>query len=333
MKGKIDLKRDLLIFCLAGVLLTVASAYVLREQAVFVFLTACVFTVLFVFIISRRNRRIGKLADEVTHFLHGFTEISFASAEEGELSILEAEIGKMVQKLRTQTELLQKDKSFLADSIADISHQIRTPLTSLNLIATHLGTPGQPKERIRELLREMETLLIHVDWLVETLLKISKLDAGIVSMQSVCVLVAELIKQATELFLIPMELKHQQLLYHIPDGVSFLGDMLWMKEALMNVVKNCMEHIGEGGKIEITAEENAVYTEIRIFDNGPGIDEEDLPHLFERFYKGKNSSEKSVGIGLALARSIVNRQGGVITAHNKKSGGAEFVIRFYKSIL
>lgn len=101
----------------------------------------------------------------------------------------------------------------------------------------------------------------------------------------------------------------------------------------MNVVKNCMEHIGEGGKIEITAEENAVYTEIRIFDNGPGIDEEDLPHLFERFYKGKNSSEKSVGIGLALARSIVNRQGGVITAHNKKSGGAEFVIRFYKSIL
>lgn len=127
MKRNSDFKRDLLIFSLAGVLLTVAASFWLGGQAVFVFLTACVFLILFVFVMHRRNRRIGKLADEVTHFLHGFTEISFASAEEGELSILEAEIGKMVQKLRTQTELLQKDKSFLADSIADISHQIRTP--------------------------------------------------------------------------------------------------------------------------------------------------------------------------------------------------------------
>lgn len=333
MRRILDTKKELCIFIFLGLLLTAVSAFWLREGALFVFFAFLLSFSVHLWISFRKNRQITRLADEVTRFLHGFSEISFSQAEEGELYILEAEIGKMVQKLRTQTELLQKDKSFLADSIADISHQIRTPLTSLNLLVTHLGTSGQPPEKTKRDIREMETLLIHVDWLVETLLKISKLDAGIVPMKSVPVSVRELAGQAAETLLIPMELKQQEFTCQIPDGASFTGDIQWMKEALMNVLKNCMEYTPEKGTIEIVAEETPLYTEIRVCDSGPGIEECDLPHLFERFYKGKSSSEKSVGIGLALARSIICRQGGVITAHNRKKGGAEFVIRFYKSIL
>lgn len=328
-----DIQKELVLFILAGSLLTGVSAFWLSEGAVFVFISVLVFTFLHLLASFKRYRQIEKLADDVAHFLHGFTEISFSREEEGELSILETEIGKMVQKLRTQTTLLQKEKSYLADSIADISHQLRTPLTSLNLILTHLRNSDQSPDKRKQYVREMEMLLIHVDWLVETLLKISKLDAGIVPMQSVPISVKQLVEEAVDVLLIPMELKEQSLVCEIPEGTTFPGDFPWMKEALMNVLKNCMEHTPEKGEIDITAVENTLYTEIRVSDNGPGIDKEDLPHLFERFYKGKISSEKSIGIGLALARSIICQQGGVITAHNRRQGGAEFVIRFYKSVL
>ncbi len=328
-----DIQRELILFVVVGVILTGVSAFWLAEGAVFVFIAAFLFTALHLLASYKRYKRIEGLADDVAHFLHGFTSISFSKEEEGELAILETEIGKMVQKLRTQTELLQKEKSHLADSIADISHQLRTPLTSLNLILTHLRAPDQTPDRRKQYIREMEALLIHVDWLIETLLKISKLDAGIVSMQSVPISVNQLVEEAAEVLLIPMELKGQELICEIAEGTTFRGDFPWIKEALMNVLKNCMEHTPEKGEIHVTAVENALFTEIRINDNGPGIDKEDLPHLFERFYKGKISSEKSVGIGLALARSIITGQGGVITAHNRRAGGAEFVIRFYKSVL
>lgn len=328
-----EIQKELIIFAVMGVILTGVSAFWMAEEAVFVFIAACIFTVLHLLASYQRYKRIERLADDVGHFLHGFTKISFSKEEEGELAILETEIEKMVQKLRTQTDLLQKEKSRLADSIADISHQLRTPLTSLNLILTHLGAPDLTPDKRKHYIREMEMLLIHVDWLIETLLKISKLDAGIVPMQSVLISVSCLVGEAVEVLLIPMELKGQELICEIPEGTAFPGDFPWMKEALMNVLKNCMEHTPEKGEIHVTAVENALYTEIRISDNGPGIDKEDLPHLFERFYKGKISSEKSVGIGLALARSIISRQGGVITAHNRRAGGAEFVIRFYKSVI
>ena len=279
-----------------------------------------------------RYRSIAHMAETVERCLHGKAVLEIAGQSEGELSILQTEIQKMVHKLAHQAKLLQDDKVYLMNSIADISHQIRTPLTAINLIVSRLSSGDLEEKRKRELLRELDSLLRHMEWFVEILLKMAKLDAGAIQMKREEVLVSELIQKSAQDLLIPMELRGQSLLISCRENTGFVGDFDWTKEALANILKNCMEHTFTGGEIHVEAEENALYTSILIRDNGPGISQEDLPHIFERFYKGKYASEKSVGIGLALARMIVKEQGGTLEASNLRKG-AGFELRFYKSVV
>lgn len=280
-----------------------------------------------------RYRKIAFLSEEVERCLHGKQRMEIAEQAEGELAILQTELQKMIQKLAHQAKLLQDDKIYLMNSIADISHQIRTPLTTINLIVSRLASRGLEEKTRYELLRNLEGLLQHMEWLVETLLKMAKLDAGTIQMKRTRINVGELIERATRDLLIPMELREQKLIVSCEKETGFLGDMAWTQESLANIVKNCMESAPIGGEIRIEAEENVLYTKIVIEDNGCGISKEDLPHLFERFYKGKHTSEKGVGIGLALAKMIVKEQGGILEASNCRKGGAHFEMRFYKSVV
>lgn len=265
--------------------------------------------------------------------LHSNTPIQFEKYREGELSILESELSKMTLRLREQALALTNEKKLLADSMADISHQIRSPLTSSNLIITLLRGQNLSVSRRQQLTQELSQLLSRIDWLVESLLKISKMDAGTILFKHEPVSVPELIQHAAEPLLIPMELREQTLAIDSSSPSSatpqFLGDYSWSMEAILNILKNCMEHTPAGGSIHVSFSQNAIFTEIIIEDNGPGFDAEDLPHLFERFYKGKNASEQSVGIGLALARMIVTRQNGTLKAENRSEGGARFILKFY----
>ena len=276
----------------------------------------------------KRYQRISSLADDINQVLHGDSSIDFDSYSEGELSILHSEIYKMTIRLREQQQKLMKDKEYLADSLADISHQIRTPLTSINLLVERLSASGLTDECRHQLTNELYELLDRIDWLITTLLKISKLDAGTVSFNKETVSMETLINKSCAPLLIPIELRGQELIIRA-DG-NFYGDPAWTSEAVGNIVKNCMEHTPDGGKIEIEAAENALYSEIIIKDNGTGISPEDLPRIFERFYKGKDSDGKSFGIGLALSRMIIAGQGGTVKAENRKPVGAMFTIRFYK---
>lgn len=276
----------------------------------------------------RRYQSIAALADDIDQILHGDSSIDFDSYSEGELSILHSEIYKMTIRLREQQQTLTREKAYLADSIADISHQIRTPLTSINLLIGLLSEPKLTDARRQQLIHELYELLSRIDWLITTLLKISRLDAGTVQFKQEQVSLEELLTKSCVTLLIPMELRGQALLIHA-DG-AFRGDLSWTSEAIGNIVKNCMEHTPEGGRIEIEATENALFSEIIIKDNGTGISPEDLPHIFERFYKGKDSDGKSFGIGLALSRMIIAGQGGTVKAENRKPVGAMFTIRFYK---
>ena len=295
-------------------------------------LTAVVLSLLLmlIFCIStyKRYQRISSLADDIDQVLHGDSSIDFDSYSEGELSILHSEIYKMTVRLREQQQKLLSDKEYLADSLADISHQIRTPLTSINLLVERLSATGLTDECRHQLANELYELLGRIDWLITTLLKISKLDAGTVQFNKETVSLEMLINKSCAPLLIPIELRGQELIIRA-EG-DFYGDSAWTSEAVGNMVKNCMEHTPDGGRIEINAVETALYSEIVIKDNGTGISPEDLPHIFERFYKGKDSDGKSFGIGLALSRMIIAGQKGTVKAENRKNAGAMFTLRFYK---
>lgn len=280
-----------------------------------------------------RYQKLNQLSHELDAMLHNNTPVRFEKYQEGELSILENELSKMTLRLREQALALSNDKKLLADSMADISHQIRSPLTASNLILTLLREQDLPVLRRKQLLQELTQLLSRIDWLVESLLKMSKMDAGTVLFQHEPISVPKLVQNASEPLLIPMELREQSLSienhYDLSNPPQFLGDLSWTTEAVLNILKNCMEHTPAGGNIQVSFSQNAIFTEIIIEDNGPGFDPEDLPHLFERFYKGKNSLDHSVGIGLAFARMIVTSQSGTLKAENRPEGGARFILKFY----
>ena len=274
-----------------------------------------------------RYKKLTELSSDIDKVLHGDERIDFHKYSEGELAILQNEIWKMTIRLREQEQKLREDKEFLADSLADISHQLRTPLTSMNLIMSLFSRPDTTIEKKSELMHEMNGLLRRVDWLITTLLKMSKLDAGTVKFRKDEVPMEKLLEQACMPVQIPIELREQRLI--IKGSGTFKGDIQWTCEAIGNIVKNCMEHTPVGGTITVTGTDNPLYKEIKIKDTGCGIRAEDLPHIFERFYKGNENNKQSFGIGLALARNIVSSQDGTLKACNSPEGGAEFEMRFY----
>lgn len=325
-----DIRRELILFFIIAVTGVAAGFFVSRNAAVLVFFVSAAFGITFAVTIKIRVRRLKELSCDLDKLLHGDYGVRFNNYEEGELAILASELAKVTDTLKTQAEQLVKEKRFLADSIADISHQIRTPLTALNLNLVSLTSGKSTGQEVRQ----ARQLAARMEWLIEALLKLSKLDAGTIEFASERVSLTALVKAAAEPFLIPLELRGQQLdTAKIEKDAGFTGDFAWSVEAISNVLKNCMEHTKEGGTITVEGMENAIYTEISISDNGEGIGEDELPHLFERFFKGKNSGSQSVGIGLALTQAIVTSQNGTVHAENKREGGACFRIRIYKSIV
>ena len=298
---------------------------------IFTLCLCSLFIFLFVLILNSKYKKIRELSDSLNKVLHGDYQLIINDYSEGEFGILQNEIYKITVKLREQHLELEKDKKYLADSIADISHQIRTPLTTINILLSLLSKPELPIEKKQNILSELYESLYRIEWLINSLLKMSKFDAQTIKFKKEEIKLEELIEKASSTLLVSMDLKNQKLTKNVSG--NFNGDLLWTIEAIENIIKNCMEHTPENGEITINASENALYSEITISDSGSGINKEDLPHIFERFYKGQNDTSKGFGIGLALARSIIVSQNGTIKADNKPNGGAIFTIKFYKQVI
>ncbi|MDU1005919.1 MAG: HAMP domain-containing sensor histidine kinase [Clostridium butyricum] len=292
-------------------------------------ISSAVFGIVFFMFTKSRYKSIAKISDEIDLVLHNDDHLYITESNEGELSILQSEIRKMTLRIREQNDALKKEKEHLADSLADIAHQLRTPLTSVNLILSLLENSNDENE-LKKFKREAEELLLQMDWLITSLLKISRLDAGIVVFKSEEIDVNKLISTALRPFLISIELHNIDLQIHVEKGIVIHGDSGWLSEALQNIFKNCIESVGDNGRFQITCENNQLFTEIVIHDSGDGFKKEDLPYLFKRFYRGKNTDATGYGIGLALCRMIITRQGGTITAKNHMQGGAIFYIHFPK---
>lgn len=281
---------------------------------------------------ARRYARIAELSESVDRVLHGEETLLIADADEGELSILYHELHKMTVRLKEQTDQLAVDKLQLTDAIADIFHQIRTPLTSITLGLSLLKDPEQPYERRIELTRDLLRQTDRIRWLVETLLKLSKLDAGIAKLDQTNVSVRTLLDRAVEPFLIAMELRDIEYRATVKDE-TVVCDPAWTVEAIGNLLKNAIEHTPAGGTVSVEVSDTPLFTEFVVTDTGEGFDREDIPHLFERYYRGKNANPDSIGIGLALTREVLAAQNATITASNNASGGARFTIRFYKKVI
>ena len=324
-----ELRQFFLIFLLISVAVVILGFLMGTEMGILSIVTTVSLGTVFYVFTKMRYQKIARLSEQIDKVLHNEDHLYIEDSQEGELSILQSEITKMTLRIREQNAALKKEKNHLADSLADIAHQLGTPLTSLNLIVSLLENDTDENQR-RDLLREAEELLMRMEWLNTSLLKLSRLDAGVVVFRKERTEVKRLIDAALRPLLIPLELHDITLQINVPEEIIISGDSGWLTEAIQNILKNCMESAGDGGTIEIACEDTLLFTEITVRDNGEGFQKEDLSHLFDRFYRGKNSDAAGYGIGLALCKTIITQQGGTLTAKNHPQGGAIFSIRFPK---
>lgn len=326
--------KEIKVFLFNYLILTIAASVIaslISVWAVVLAVAICGTSVLlFILFTRKRYQAISDLSAQVDNILHGEYNINLIPDEEGELAVLSSELSKMTLRLRDQAERLEKDKRYLSDSLADISHQLRTPLTSVRMIVSRLAREDQSVGQQCAAIRRADALLDRTQWLISTLLKIARLESGTVQFSEEHILVETLVNDILEPLEILIDIKDIQLSCKIKNKTCFIGDRLWTVEAIGNVLKNCIEHCPNGGKLEIDSSENPIYTEIMIADNGTGFEEKEIPHLFDRFYRGSSAVKESAGIGLNLSRMIISKQNGVITAANKAGTGAQFTIRFYK---
>ena len=319
-------RRSLLL--LAVSVIACAVGFVIQPACGFLTLAVCLFFLLYYLMTSlRRDRQMEQLSQCIDQALYGRDGALLSACQEGELAILQTQLQKLLVKLRQSSARDQEDKAFLRDSIADISHQLRTPMTSLNLIAAMLPEVGGDSVRQRELQQQLNQLLQRIDWLVYALLNLAKIDAGTAYFRRNTLDAAQVLRQAAEPLEIALEIR--EITLQVTGSGSYTGDGAWSAEALGNILKNCMEHVPQGGKILVEISQTPLYTQLCLQDTGPGFAPDDLPHLFERFYKGHNAAANSFGIGLALAQRIISAQNGTIRAQNAPEGGALFTVRFY----
>lgn len=240
---------------------------------------------------------------------------------------------KTILKRYKQAETMKNDKKELSIALSDISHQIKTPLTSINIMLDIIEEDEIDENLKREYLHQITKQLNSINWLITVLLKLSRLESGMVEFANESIDIKEILKDVKNQMAVALEIKNQNLYLKVPDNCHMVGDYNWTKEALINIVKNCIEHTPENKNIYIEAIENSLYLEILIKDEGEGISKEDLPNIFKRFYKGKDSSKESFGIGLALAKTIIEKQNGEIRVKSEMGKGTEFKIQFFKGII
>ena len=313
------------------VVLSIICAFFSKICAVLCLALGIILIIIFTVVTKRRYKNLNDLNDYLSLVCKGIYDMNIDDNTEGELSILKNNLYKVITLLQSQNEYLKNDKLYLADSIADISHQLKTPLTSMMVMCELLENEENPDKR-QEFVSVINNQLSKMKWLITNILKISKLDADATEFKRDEVSILSVLDDSLKPFVLTAELKNIVIQNGANDFV-FNGDESWTVEAVSNIVKNCLEHTNDGGKIIIASDSTNLYNKLTISDNGCGIAEEDLPHIFERFYHGKNSSKDSVGIGLALAKTVFEKENASVTVKSEQGRGSVFEIRFYKSVV
>ena len=296
----------------------------------FIYLIICL---VYLTIIINNDKRKEKEINEVIKIIEEINNKNYSfkmkDINEEDLSLLKNEIYKTTIMLNEISEISKKDKKELEESLEDISHQLKTPLTSILIMIDTLLDDGDMDQNTREdFLRNMKREVMNINFLVKSILKLSRLDTNTVKFISKKESVKEIIKEAILNVSLLSDLKNVKIETNLSD--SFITcDYKWQIEALTNILKNSIEHSYENNKVLIESSENNAYVKITIKDFGTGIAKEDINHIFERFYKGKDSDYDSIGIGLALSKSIIEKQNGKISVESSENG-TTFTIKYFK---
>ena len=290
-------------------------------------------TILFIILIVFIKKLYGSikgLSNYTNNILNNKYDLDIRSYDEGDISNLKNDLYKMTIKLKEQSELSTKDKMYLQDMLSNISHQLKTPLTGMYVINELLYEKNMSLEKERELLSKNKRELERIEWLIVSLLKVSRIDSGTLKFSHDKIRVIDIIDKAIEPLKISLELKSIKLNMDVDNDIYIYGDLEWCSEAILNIIKNAIEHTNKNGVIDIEVLDNPIYTLVSIKDNGCGISSEDLPHIFERFYKGKHNKD-SIGIGLNLSKTIINNMNGEILVNSTLGKETVFDIKFYKN--
>ena len=276
-----------------------------------------------------QNKIIADASAKITQYISGNQNVRIECDEEGELNKLFHKINSLASTLNAHAENELKSKEFLKDTISDISHQLKTPLTALNIYNGILQDESENFPAIQEFAQLSEQELDRIETLVQNLLKITKLDAGTIVIDKKMENISEIMESVKRHFSFRAEKEGKKITLSGIRNLDLLCDRNWLTEAIDNIVKNALDHTEKGDCISIKWECFASVVQIIIKDNGSGIHPEDLYHIFKRFYRSRYSKDtQGIGLGLPLAKAIIEAHNGTIEVNSELGLGTSFIINF-----
>ena len=309
------------------------TAELIISGAVLCLLTGGIVFVILLFYDRRQKKLTAELTDYLSRLNTGKYDMDISSNGEDSFSRLKNEIYRTTVRLREQSERSRQDKINLKNSISDISHQIKTPLTSISVMLDRISNDRDMSNDIkRKLLTDVKHSSNYIISLVQSLLTLSRLDADSITMKHEDVSVGGLLGMCRKRTEILAELGEVTVKVQDCGNISLKCDKKWMSEAITNILKNCIEHTPSGGYVTMSASQNKLFTEITVRDTGNGIPKNELPHIFERFYKGSSSDENSIGIGLSLAKTIIEKNNGYISVKSNVNEGSCFSLKIFHTV-
>ena len=322
----IDLQKDSLIFANN----TIHTNYIII-LSILVLILLIIITAIFILYNKNQNKKIKEIERYIEEISHKNYTLDIQDNDEDELSVLKNELYKITIMLKEQAENSKKDKLSLKKSIEDISHQLKTPLTSISIMLDNiLDNPNMDINTRNDFIKDIHREVSNINFFIQSLLKLSKFDANTIEFNRKEEKLQDIVDKSIKNVSMICDLKNIGIIVENTCKSKILCDINWQIEAVTNILKNSVEHSNNNTNIYISLDDNNMYSQISIKDNGVGIDKDDLKHIFERFYKGKNSSKDSVGIGLSLAKTIIEKDNGYITVESEINKGTIFNIRYIK---
>ena len=278
---------------------------------------------------KKTQKEVDKLIQYLSKVQDSLELPEMEDIKEGSLSILQSEIYKVVALLRQSYSVEYAQKKYMADMLSDISHQIKTPLTAISVMTELLEQTELEEGKRLEYVSKIDKQVGKIIWLIRNLLTLSQLEANVIELKKESVNVKEMLEQIRDTFEIMAEVKMINLDLSVDPAIDMQCDRRWTIEALSNIVKNCIEHTEPEGYVKVWVKQDNIATHIHIEDNGEGIAEEHLEHIFDRFYKVDKAKSDSIGIGLAMAKQIIMKQEGTISLESEVGRGSHFYIKMY----